>query len=384
MLSKKSVRSCRLKMMLSPANRLDTLPAEIPAVTLGWEAATWAAENLRQPNGPTAGQHFVLTTRQLRFLLHWYALHADGSWVYHHASRRLGKGSGKSPFAAVLALIEFCGPIRLDYFDPDLDGGCKGKRQPMPLIQIAAVSEDQTRNTMRMVRAFAYKGSKVVSKHHLDPGLTRYYSPDGELAVMTSSSKTAEGAEATFCVADETEWWMAREGSEFMNTLNDNLAKSGSRMMETSNAWKPNADSQAQATWDAWVKQEEELAEHGRTKSGSLILYDAVVAPPDTDIADPDSLRSALDFVYADCTWKSDQEIRAIMTRIWDQKRSSVDDSKRKYLNWPVAASDAWCDPQKWAQLGRPRELVDGERIVVFFDGSKTHDATASGGLLHG
>jgi hypothetical protein len=40
--------------------------------------------------------------RQLRFLLHWYAVNPDGSWVYHHGVRRLAKGSGKSPFAAAL------------------------------------------------------------------------------------------------------------------------------------------------------------------------------------------------------------------------------------------------------------------------------------------
>ena len=138
----------------------------------------------------------------------------------------------------------------------------------MPLVQIAAVSEDQTKHTMRMVRAFAPKSSRLVHDHDLDPGLTRYYSPDGELAVMTSSAKTAEGAEATFIVADETEWWLGDEGEEFMNTLDDNLAKSGSRMLETENSWKPDAKSQAQATWEAWVKQEEELAEFGQHQVG--------------------------------------------------------------------------------------------------------------------
>jgi hypothetical protein len=366
----------------SPANRLDTLPAELPVLTLGWEAAFWAAKYLRQPNGPRVGQPFVLTTRQLRFLLHWYALHPDGSWVYHHGVRRLAKGSGKSPFAAVLALLEFCGPVRLDCFVDDdprhYPGGCRGRRVSMPLVQIAAVSEDQTKHTMRMVRAFAPRGSRVVVDHNLDPGLTRYYSPDGELAVMTSSAKTAEGAESTFIVGDETEWWLGGEGAEFMATLEDNLAKSGSRMLETENSWKPDAKSQAQATWDAWIRQEEELEEFGTTKSGSLILYDAVVAPPDTDISDPVSLRAALDFVYADCSWKTDREIRAIMTRIWDRKRSRPDDSKRKYLNWPIVSEDAWCDPQVWATRAHPRELVDGERVVIFFDGSKTRDATAA------
>src|SRR4029077_20352490 len=201
-----------------------------------------------------------------------------------------------SPFAAALSLCEFCGPVRLYDFDPKAPGGCVGRRVGMPLVQIAAVSEDQTRHTMRMVRAFAPKNSRLVRDHNLDPGLTRYYSPDGELAVMTSSAKTAEGAEATHITADETEWWLGGEGEEFMNTLEDNLAKSGSRMLETSNAWKPDTKSQAQATWESWVLQEEQLTEFGHTKSDSLILYDAVIAPPDTDLGDPSSLRRALDF----------------------------------------------------------------------------------------
>jgi hypothetical protein len=279
--------------------------------------------------------------------------------------------------------------VRLERFVepcPEYPGGCVGRQAAMPLIQIAAVSEESTKHTMRMVRAFAPKGSRVVSVYHLDPGLTRYYSPDGELAVMTSSSATAEGAEPTMIVGDETEWWLGGEGEEFMSTLEDNLAKSGSRMLETSNSWKPDAKSQAQATWDSWVLQEETLAKYGETKSGSLILYGAVVAPPETDIGDPESLESALRFVYADCSWKTDVDIRAIMTRIWDRKRSRPDDSKRKYLNWPIVTEDAWCDPQVWATLAadgwhhEKRELIAGERIVVFFDGSKTRDATAAVG----
>jgi hypothetical protein len=42
----------------------------------------------------------------------------------------------------------------------------------MPLVQIAATAESQTANTMRMVRAFAPKGSKVVEEYGLDPGKT--------------------------------------------------------------------------------------------------------------------------------------------------------------------------------------------------------------------
>lgn len=100
-----------------PANRLATLPQGYPAITLGEEAARWAERWLIQPNGPWAGKRFRLTDDQYRFLLWWYALDRNGDWLYNHGARRLAKGSGKSPFAAVLALIEFCAPVRLKRFD---------------------------------------------------------------------------------------------------------------------------------------------------------------------------------------------------------------------------------------------------------------------------
>src|SRR3954471_16683894 len=90
----------------SPASRLLTLPAGLPALTLAYEAAAWAHRWLIQPNGPAAGNPFRFTDEQFRFLAWWYALDEEGRWLFSHGVRRLAKGSGKSPFAAVLALIE--------------------------------------------------------------------------------------------------------------------------------------------------------------------------------------------------------------------------------------------------------------------------------------
>ena len=89
-------------MNVSPTDRLITLPGgELPTLTLGYEAIDWAEAALIQPNGPRAGEPFRFTPSQGRFLLHWYAVNPDGSWVYHHSARRWAKGAGKSPLAAV-------------------------------------------------------------------------------------------------------------------------------------------------------------------------------------------------------------------------------------------------------------------------------------------
>lgn len=355
---------------VSPADRLDTLPPGLPELTLGFEAARWTESNLLQPNGPRAGKPFRLTNRQLRFWAWWYALDEDGRWLFNHAARRQAKGSGKSPFAAAQALVEFCGPVRLLDFDSKIPGGCIGRPVEMPLVQIAATAESQTANTMRMVRAFAPKGSEFVARYQLDPGKTRYYKlPEGTLEVITSSATSAEGGEGSFVVGDESEHWKPSNGGvELASTLEDNLAKSGSRMLETANAWVPGAESVAEATWEAWLAQEE-----GRTRGETKILYDAVIAPADTDMADPESLRAALEHVYADCPWV---DVTAIMERIWSP-RARPDDSKRKYLNRPTAAQDSWVAPEEWEALPRAEAPAAGAEIVMFFDGSKSRDATA-------
>ena len=355
---------------VAPSARLDTLPPGFPDLTIGHYVEAWMRRWLIQPNGPAAGQRFRPTQRQTLFLAWWYAVDEDGRWLFHHGVRRLAKGSGKSPFAAALALAEFCGPVRVADIDPRR-GLVVARAMDMPLVQIAATAESQTGNTMRMVRAFAAKGSEVVLEHGLDPGKTKYYKlPEGTLEVITSSATAAEGAEGSCTTADETEHWKpANGGVELGSTLEDNLAKSGSRMVETSNAWIPGEDSVAEDTFDAWCEQEE-----GRSRNPSRILYDAVISPPDTDWSDPDSIREALEEVYADCWWV---DVENLMARILD-KRARLTESKRKYGNRPTVAEDAWVTPEQWAVLARPGRVVEpGEEIALFFDGSKSRDATA-------
>jgi hypothetical protein len=363
---------------LAPTDRLSTLPTHEPAFTLGYEAISWAEHWLIQPNGPRAGRRLRFTRDQLLFLLHWYSMTPDGRWVYDYGVRRLAKGSGKSPFAGILALIEFCAPVRLARKDDRLPGGCVGRPVDLPLVQLAATAESQTKNTMRMVRAYAPKGSSVVVEHEIDVGKTVYYRvPEGTLEVITSSATAAEGAEVSFVVKDETEHWKpANGGPDLSSTIDDNLVKNGARALETANAWEPGIDSVAETSWDAWVAQEE-----GRTQGDGLILYDARMAPPTTDLADVEQLESALRFVYADCDWKRDEhgelDVQPIMRRIWSLT-SRPSESKRKYLNRPTAHEDAWVDPEQWSACAQPARVIEpSEPVVLFFDGSKSRDTTA-------
>lgn len=359
---------------INAADMLDTLPVDVPELTLGWEALAWAAKYLKHPNGIRAGESWKFTPRQARFVLWYYAVDNTGRFIYGGGMRRLAKGSGKSPFAAALALIELLAPVRFSHFDPNVIGGCVGKPVAMPWVQIAACSLAQTENTMRMVRAMVNKpfNPAIHERYNLDVGKMQInVVPEGKLEVLTSSAATAEGAEATFIIGDELEHWLPSNGGvEFYNTLLDNLSKSGSRMVGTLNAWKPGVGSVGEKAFLEWVDYEE-----GRVKKKSLRwLMDVIQAPPNTDLADEQSLRGALEYVYKDCPWA---DIDTIMSRIWSSQ-SNVDDSRRKYLNWPTAAADAWVDPQDWQAMAKPDRQIDpAEEVVMFFDGSLSGDTTA-------
>jgi hypothetical protein len=402
---------------LGPLLRLDTLPEwpweildDTAPRTLGWHAIAWAEagdwtgfpdipegwEGLRQPNGPRARQPFRYTARQKTFLLWFYALDDDAQWIYDSGIRRLAKGSGKSPFAAAGALTELLAPVRLEHFKRGAPGGVVGRPVDMPLVQIVATAETQTANTMRMVRAFAPKRSHIAEFYSLDPGKTIIYGlPEKTLEVITSSVTASEGAESTFVVKDELEHWRpSNNGPELSNTIEDNLAKSGARSLGTCNAWKPDQETVAEAEWDAWVAQEE-----GRTQGETRTLYDAVMAPPKVDMGNPAELERVLQDIYADCVWKrpheldpdhlgekpprtrpvpgSKPDVRPIMRRIW-HVASLPDDSRRKYLNRPTAPQKTWVDPEWWEAMANPdRVVAEGERVVMFFDGSRSRDATA-------
>jgi hypothetical protein len=357
--------------MLAP---LDTLPTTLPPDnrTLGWGLLAWALTRFIQPDGPRAGQPLRPTDRQTRFLLYMYEIDDEGRFTHRHLVRRLSKGAGKSPWAAFLALCELCGPVRFNGFDSfDQYGNLLGKRESMPLVQLAATSEDQVANTQRYVREFAGKGSILSREFKLDTGKTIIYAPGGgELRVITSSSTGAEGAQPSFVVLDETEHHVPNNGGvELFETLDRNAAKRAGRVLETCNAWEPGTGSVAETTWNAYLAQQE-----GKTKSKTKILYDCIEAPADTDLGDEDSLLEALNTVYSDCPWV---DTRVIAERVWSLT-TPPEISQRFYLNQRVSSAYSWVTPQEWAKLADPTHVTpDKTQIVLFFDGSKSRDATA-------
>nr|DAR55462.1 MAG TPA: Large Terminase [Caudoviricetes sp.] len=281
-----------------------------------------------------------------------------------------------SPFAAAMCLFELLGPCRYDGFDRHEPFGVRAKPMSMPLVQIVATSESQTANTIRMVRAFCQKKGPLARKYDLEVAKTFIETPGGgKLQQMTSSAHSMEGGEVSFVVGDELEHWLpAQGGPAMLQTIQQNAAKMGGRFMGTCNAWVPGEQSSAEAVFEAWCDQEDGLT-RGKTK----ILYDARIAPPNTVLTDePEEgqvgLTQALEYVYEGCPWVN---LESIKEQIWSPEYPESR-SIRFFLNRPNAAEASWITLEEWTQLRKPdRKVEPGEKIVMFFDGSKSNDHTA-------
>lgn len=386
-----------LESEMGPAERYVTIPAGLPQYTLGWEAIRWGIKYLRQPDGDNSGDRWHFTDSQIKFLLWWYALDSNGKWLYTHGVRRLPKGAGKSPFAAVISLIELCAPVRFKRWMPDPKNPDEkipiGKPVGMPLVQIAATAQDQGQiNTMMMVTALIVatksdgtvahgEKSRLIKDYGLEVGKTQINKPGGGfLHVITSSASSAEGARTTFGICDQTEAWVqANGGHKLFQVMDRNAAKSKSRLVQTANAWAPGEDSVAERTMDDWVKEQE-----GRTLGKAKTLMDVRMAPPETvtyignkddRIIDREALVRGVQFAYGDCYWVDAEDI--VDNHVLDLK-TPFDVSKRFYLNWPTVSEDAWIEPYQWTRWRDPLlQLLDGSEIALGFDGSRTNDATA-------
>lgn len=345
-----------------------TGPQGLPALTLGWQVLEWTIDYLLQPDGPDAGQPWRYTAEQVRILLWWYAVDPLGRFVYRRAVLRRSKGWGKDPFCAALACVEFIGPCRFDYFDRD--GQPVAKPHTAAWVQLAAVNQQQTRNTMGLIPGML--SPAAIADYGLDIGKEVIYSSTGgQIQAVTSSPRALEGGRPSLVIPNETQHWIAGNGGHAMaDVIKRNAGKSrdgSARVFAITNAHAPGLDSVAERDYDAWRKMLE-----GRSR-GRGLLYDSREAPPETDLADIDSLRRGLIAAYGDSDWI---DIDRLIEEILDPG-TPPSEGRRFYCNQIWAHEDAWTTAPEWDSCEVTDRLHPGDRVVLGFDGSRTDDATA-------
>ncbi len=337
--------------------------------SLGWTLLDWWSSYLPSPRDHD--KPLIFTDEQAMILVRWFAVHPrSGRRIYRRGQSRRSKGWGKSPLEAAKAIAELCGPVRFDGWDAA--GQPVGRpwgvqSDPQALVQIGAVSEDQTENTHAVVYdLLTANDGRAAEDLRVDPGLTRTYLRDGarrgKLEPVTASAGSREGQPVTYGVLDETHLWTPRNGGvKLARTIRRNVAKMNGSTYETTNSFEPGQQTAAEATFKA----------HARGSEG--VFVDAVEAPRlDLETATDDELRDALSVAYGDAWWV---DLDRLVREIRDPD-TPAEDAKRFYLNWNTSGSGVAVDPARWDKLARPLDVPAGTRIGVGFDGSISGDCT--------
>lgn len=356
------------------------MPPEPGAVpTLGYDVIDWISEMLAAPDRGDY-EPFLLYPEQEDFVLRYYEL--DPRTCKRRFRRGVisrPRGWGKSPFLAALAIVEALGPVVPDGWDAE--GQPVGKpwaEVRTPLVQIAAVSETQTKNTWTPLLEML-QGPVLDEYPGLEPLDTFVNLPRGRIEPITSSARTVKGNKPVFAVLDQTEEWVrSNRGNRLAETMRINAAKVGGTTIESPNAFIPGEGSVAEESAAFWTKIRE-----GRAKDDGL-FYDHREAPPETDMTDRQSLTAGLAYTYGDSADRNGGhvDLDTIVATIWDPS-TDPQTARADFLNQITHASDSWISQPEWAGVAAADKVVGrGEEVVLGFDGSRRRnrgvtDATA-------
>lgn len=363
-------------------------PGAVP--TLGFLVLDWITEFLAAPDRADY-EPFIPYREQAEFILRFYELDPRTG----RRRRRRGvlsrpRGWGKSPLLAALACVEALGPVVPDGWDAaGQPVGRPWSTVRTPLVQIAAVSETQTKNTWSPLLEML-DGPAVDAFPGLELLDTFVNLPRGRIEPITSSARTVKGNRPVFAVLDQTEEWVRSNGGlRLATTMRINAAKVGGATVESPNAFTPGEESVAEQSAAFWASILE-----GRARDDGL-FYDHREAPGETDLTERASLVAGLRVAYGDSSAHPDGcaihrppcppghvDLDRLVGDIWDPA-NDVQVSRADFLNQITHAADAWLSQPEWAGCADATKiLADRDMVVLGFDGSRKRshavtDATA-------
>lgn len=263
-----------------------------------------------------------------------------------------------------------------------------------PIINIAAVSEDQTANTYLSLMEMLDSDNLFDDYPGLEPMSGFVNLPRGRINPISASGTSIKGARTVFGVMDQTEVWTKQNGGvNLAETMRSNAAKIGGTTLETPNAFIPGMGSVAEHSANyAMAVTVGDVSDDG-------LLWDHREAPADTDLADDKSLLHGLRWTYGDSSKHEDGciihnppcppghvDMYRLMAEIRDFNKD-VQVARSDFLNQITHASDAWFAQYDWlACEDKEKTVENGDTIVLGFDGSRGRargnaDATALVGM---
>ncbi|MDY4677597.1 MAG: terminase [Bifidobacterium tsurumiense] len=348
----------------------------LPDHSLGWDLLAWCGYWLRDSK---TGNPWKWTLEQARFWLWYYALDDSGKPLHDTAVLQRLKGWGKDPMAAAGALASCFAPLT---FESWKDGEPIGHDEPNAWVQVCAVSQEQTKNTMKLLPGLLPAETR---RHYgIQLGKLNMYAlgDSRQIEAVTSSPLALEGGRPTFVIRNETQNWNRSNGGLDMDgVLSGNAAKREAtvnvKMLDICNAYRDGEDSVAQRVREAWegTQGDPDSDDSGqRPKYMDFgLLYDSIEAAPDSPMT-AESIPRVIHDIRGDSTWLSTPRIVKDIIN----PKNPVSESRRKWFNQCMAPEDAFVTSQEWdANMHPDLALEQGERIVMFLDCSLTDDATA-------
>ena len=242
----------------------------LPQHSLGWRFLSWCGVWLKDKNG----QDWQFTMEQARFLLWYYAVTPSGRHPFESAVLQRLKGHGKDPVAATVCAGACFAPIKFSHWDGEIPVGVE---DPAAWVQLIAVSQQQTQNTMKLFPSLFKR--EAISHYGIQIGRLNVWglSDTVQIEAITSNYLSVEGGRPTQIIRNETQNWNAsNQGHEMAGALEGNAAKSekgSARILDLCNAYRPGEDSVGQRAREAW-----ETANSNGIDIG--VLYDSLEAPP--------------------------------------------------------------------------------------------------------
>lgn len=355
-------------------------------------APAWIEAHCVVPDGFRRGEPLRLYDYQLRFFSAFYTVKGTAVWVpedpilgpafrYRRGVLIGPQKLGKGPQEAAHTCLEGAGPALFAGWAGDDDGyvcaehgcGCgweypyepgepMGMPWPTPLIQITAVSEEQTDNIYAALRPMIELGplSDVIPRTGEEfirlPG-------GGRIDTVTSSAQSRLGQRVTFVVQDEVGLWTPQNKmTKVADTQYRNAAGMGGRAALTSNAWDPSENSVAQREMES---------------SAQDVYRQYDTAPVSLSYRNKAERRKIHQIVYGD-TLRSRGghiDLDAIEAEAADLLERDPAQAERFFGNRIVHGAGAFLSEELLAARTVVREPA--RRVCLGFDGSSSGDWTA-------
>jgi hypothetical protein len=362
-------------------------PASRPS--LGPLNCCWIEAHCVIPDRDDRGKPFRLYDEQLTFFDRHYELKPTATvgqlapaFVYRRSLLVRPQKWGKGPLTAAQICDEGVGPVLFagwaeggEVYDcRDHGCGCgflyeyepgepMGRAWATPLIQITAMSEEQTENIYGALRPMIEYGplSELIPRTGEEfirlPG-------GGRVDTVTSSAQSRLGQRITFAPQDECGLWTATNKMlKVADTQYRGLAGMGGRATLTTNGWDPAEASVAQLAFES---------------AATDINRDFVQAPANLSYGNKVERRKIHRIVYGDSlkTRGGHIDLDSIEAEAADLAHRDIGQAERFFGNRIVYGAGSWLEGNAWDARVARRAVPPGTMIVLGFDGSDTDDWT--------